>query len=143
MGGRSILAWSSGLLAIVGGVLMVFSGYATKGFLLTALNIAENEANQLVSGIAGLTVSLAIEIVTFLIALGGVTVVLGGLALLARHRTVGRLLIMLGGGAGFFGLLVTFGLAVLKVGLSGAFGYAPYWVGLIMAVVARRLAKGI
>jgi hypothetical protein len=141
--GSRTRAWASGILAVVGGVLMVASGYGSRSFLLAALNIAESDIPQYLGGIAGLTASLAVSIVAFLIALGGLTVVLGGCALLARHRTAGRLLIMLGGGAGFLGLLVTFGYAAVRLGLTATLAYAPYWLGLVFAVVGRRLAKGM
>ncbi len=142
-GGRGIRVWASGMLAIAGGVLMVASGYASRGLLLTALGFVESDLGRYLGGIEGLTVGIAIDIVVFLIALGGVTVVFGGLTLLLRHRTIGRLLIMLGGGAGFLGLAVTFGFAAFRLGLSGALAYADYWVGLVLAIIARRVAKGI
>ncbi len=143
MVGRSIVVWSSGLLALAGGALMILSGYASRGFLVMALGIAETEIPQYIGGIAGLTAELAVSIIVFLIALGGITVIFGGIALLARRRTIGRLLIMLGGGAGFLGLLLTFGFTAFRLGLDSALGHAPYWIGLVLAVVARRVAKGI
>lgn len=108
-----------------------------------ALDVAEGEIPQYLGGIAGLTAALAISILVLLIALGGFTVILGGLVLLARRRTIGRFLILLGGGAGLLGLLITFGMAVFRLGFNQSLAYTPYWVGLVLAVVARRIAKGI
>ncbi len=122
---------------------MIASGYATRSLLLLALGIIEGEIPQYIGGIAGLTATLAVDILVLLIALGGFTVILGGLALLTGHRTTGRLLILLGGGAGFLGLLITFGLAAFRLGLNQTVAYTPYWIGLVLAVVARRLGKGI
>lgn len=142
MGGRGTRAWASVALAIVVGVLMVYSGFATQSFLMTALNYAQEELSNFVGGIAGLTLGLVIYAILLLIGLGGITVILGGLALWQNHVSIGRFLIMLGGGAGFLGLLVSFSLTAYKAGLYTALGYAPHWIGLVFAVVARRLAKG-
>ena len=121
---------------------MLYSGYATQSFLMTALDFAQGELAAFVGGIAGVTFSLLIDAILILIGLGGVTVIFGGLALLRNHISIGRFLIMLGGGAGFLGSLISFGLTAYKAGISTAIAYAPHWVGLVFAIVARRLAKG-
>jgi hypothetical protein len=135
--------WAGGSLAIVGGLLMLGSGYSSRGFLYTALGYAEPHVSQFLQGIAASAAILAITLVEFAIALGGITVVAGGLVILARHTTVGRTLIYLGGGAGFLGLLISFGLSVYRLGgLDPVLSYLPYWVGLALAVVGRRISKG-
>jgi hypothetical protein len=140
MGFRANLA---GILAIVGGVLMFGSGYSSRGFLYQALNLTEPQISNLLSGIEASVVVLAIIIVETLIALGGLTVLAGGALILFRHITIGRILIFFGGGAGFLGLLISFGYSIFKLGgLDPVLSYLPYWVGLVMAIVARRMAKG-
>jgi hypothetical protein len=144
MGGLGgVRAWSSGILAITGGVLMVASGFASRGLLSTALNLVEGEIPHYLWGTVGLTATLVVSLIALLIALGGFTVVLGGFSFLMRHRTAGRLLVLLGGGAGILGLLVTFGFATFRLGLGVALGYAPYWIGVALAIFARWMAKGI
>ena len=87
---------------------------------------------------------LAVTLVELVIALGGVSVLIGGLTILAGRRTSGRVLIYLGGGAGFLGLMISFGCSFYRLGGVGpVLSYLPYWVGLTMAVVGRRLAKGV
>jgi hypothetical protein len=135
--------WASGLLAILGGLLMVASGYTSRGFLFTALGYAEPQVSNYLTGITANATLLAIAIVELLIALGGIAVALGGLIILIHHTRTGRLLIYLGGGSGFLGLLVSFGYTIYKLGgLDPVLAFAPYWVGLAMAIVGRRLAKG-
>jgi len=135
--------WAGGSLAIVGGLLMLGSGYSSRGFLYTALGYAEPHVSQFLQGIAASAAILAITLVEFAIALGGITVVAGGLVILVRHTTMGRTLIYLGGGAGFLGLLISFGLSVYRLGgLDPVLSYLPYWVGLVLAVVGRRISKG-
>ncbi len=121
---------------------MVASGLGTRGFLLTALGLAETEIPHYLGGLAGLAASMAVTILVLLIALGGVTVILGGLSIFAGHATSGRLFILLGGGAGFLGLLISFGYTALAAGLATAVGHPEYWVGVALAVVARRVSRG-
>jgi len=140
MGFRGKLA---GVLAVIGGILMLLSGYVARGFLYTALGYAVPEIPQLLSGMAASLAILAITLLEFVIALGGLTVLAGGVVILSHHTSVGRALIFLGGGAGFLGLLISFGYSVYKLGgLDPVLAYLPYWVGLALAVTGRRLAKG-
>jgi hypothetical protein len=139
----SFRRWTAGLLAIVGGVLMLGSGYTSRGFLYMALGYAEPKILDLLKGIAADAALVAIFVLELIIALGGLTVAVGGIIILARHSTTGRILMFLGGGAGFLGLLISFGYSTYKLGgLGPALSYLPYWLGLALAVVGRRLAKG-
>ena len=132
----------AGALAAFGGLLMVLSGYSSRGFLYTALGNAAPEVSDFLSGMAQNAAVLAITMVELIIALGGVSVLIGGLIILLRHTTTGRVLIYLGGGAGFLGLIVSFGYSDYMLGgVDPVLSYLPYWIGLTMAVVGRRLAK--
>ena len=135
--------YAASALVIVGGFLMLASGYTSRGLLYTALNIAEPHISDFLSGMAANVAVLAVTILELVIALGGIAVMIGGLVILTGHTTTGRALVYLGGGAGFLGLVVSFGYTVYKVGGFGpVLAYLPYWVGLAMAVSGRRLAKG-
>ncbi|MDV3277782.1 MAG: hypothetical protein LYZ69_04860 [Nitrososphaerales archaeon] len=136
-----IRRWAASTLAICGGALMVASGFGTRGFLLTALGIVEGEIPRYIGGVVGLTATLVVTALAILIALGGVTVALGGVALLVGHVSTGRFLVYIGGGTGFLGLLVSFAFAALQAGPAVGLSYAPYWAGLVLAIVARRIAK--
>jgi len=135
--------YAAGALAVVGGFLMLASGYTSRGFLYTALNLAEPHISDFLSGMAASVTILAVTVLELVIALGGVAVMIGGLIILTSHTTAGRTLVYLGGGAGFLGLVVSFGYTAYRLGgLSPVLAYLPYWVGLAMAVFGRRLAKG-
>jgi hypothetical protein len=122
---------------------MLGSGYTSRGFLYTALGYAEPQVSNLLGGVAASVAILAITILELMIALGGLTVLVGGLVIITHHTTTGRTLVYLGGGAGFLGLLVSFGYSVYRLGgLDPVLSYLPYWAGLAMAVAGRRLAKG-
>lgn len=137
-----IRVWVGGTLAVVGGFLMVVSGYTSSGLLFTALGYAQQEIPAYLTGFAESAATLGVTILELLIALGGITVLVGGLIILIRHTRTGRVLIYLGGGAGLLGLLVSFGYTGYRLGFNQTLAYAPYWVGLAMAVASRRLAKG-
>lgn len=134
--------WAAGTLAVLGGVLMLASGYTSRGFLFLALGYAQAEIPSYLNGFGEGAAILAVTTLEVIIAFGGLTVLLGGLVILSRHTTVGRVLIYLGGGAGFLGLLISFGYSAYKLGLDPVLGYLPYWAGLALAVAGRHLAKG-
>ncbi|MDG6987133.1 MAG: hypothetical protein JRN71_05135 [Nitrososphaerota archaeon] len=137
---RRVLA---GGLALVGGALMLASGYSSRGFLYTALGYAEPRISDLLVGVYASAAVLSITLVEGVIALGGLTVMIGGLAIVLRFVTVGRILVWLGGGAGFLGLIIGFGYSAYRLGGFGpVLGYLPYWIGLAMAITGRTLAKG-
>jgi hypothetical protein len=139
----SFRRWTAGILAIMGGILMLGSGYTSRGFLYMALGYTEPRIVDFLNGILADAAVLTIAILELTIGLGGLTVAVGGIIILARHSTTGRILIFLGGGAGFIGLLISFGYSTYKLGgLGPAVSYLPYWLGLAFAVVGRRLAKG-
>jgi hypothetical protein len=131
--------WISGLLAMVGGFLMVWSGYASSSLLY---KLVGQEGLPFLSGFAAGVASLAISVLELINTLGGITVIIGGIILASGHARTGRIVILLGGGAGLIGLLVSFGYSAYRVGLDQTISYAPYWVGLIFATAARMLARG-
>jgi hypothetical protein len=136
--------WASGALAIVGGFLMVVSGYTSRGLLFLALGYAQEGIPSILNGFAASAASLAVSILELIIALGGLTVLIGGAVILFHHVRTGRVLIYLGGGAGLLSLVVGFGFTAYRLGgWQPALAYLPYWVGLAMAVTARRVAKGV
>ena len=133
----------AGSLALAGGALMVASGYSSRGFLYMALGYAEPRISEVLSGTYASAAGLAIVLVEGVIALGGLTVMAAGLAVVLRFTAVGRVLIWLGGGAGFLGLVVGLGYSAYKLGGIGpVLGYLLYWVGLALAITGRKLAKG-
>jgi hypothetical protein len=134
--------WAGGALVVAGGILMVASGYTSRGFLYQALGYAAPEIQNTLSGIEASAVLFVIAILELLIALGGFTVIAGGLAIFSGHRGVGRALVFLGGGAGFLGLLISFGYSVYRLGFDPVLSYLPFWVGLALAIGGRHLAKG-
>ena len=94
-------------------------------------------------GTAATVMSVLITGLALTAALGGFIVILGGVLILASRYTIGRSFIFLGGGAGFLGLVISFGLAVFTLGISAVAGYSAYWAGLALVVVSRRVMRKV
>ena len=75
MGIRRYLAGGS---AVAGGLLMALSGYASRSFLYQALGYAEPKVSTFLTGGEAAAAVLAITTIEVIIALGGVTVAVGG-----------------------------------------------------------------
>lgn len=137
----NFLIRASFVLALAGGLLMVASGFAAHGFMLSVLGDVASVVPKYIGGIAGVTAAVAIWIVSILIALGGVTVIIGAFLIFRRHVTLGRILLALGGGTGFIGFFISFAYVTLTAGISSALALAPYWLGLIFVIAAGRAAR--
>ena len=134
------LLYVSGGIAIVGGLLMFLGGVTTKSIALWILPMLNEEILARLPAPIQTEAVLAVDVIAALVSLGGLTVVLGGISLVLRRKSIGRVLIALGGGAGLIGLSLALGYTVLVSGLGNVAGHLGYWTGVVLAVVARRLA---
>ena len=119
---------------------MLLGGLVSHSLVLWILPLLQQEVVLHLPAPVSSSITLALDATALLVSLGGVTVILGGLALLGMRRTTGRLLIALGGGAGFIGLLVALGFYVWTNGIAGLDAHVGYWAGAVLAVVARWIA---
>src|ERR1051326_6990375 len=137
MSNRRVGSRVGGVLAIVGGILIVASGFAIHGFTLTLLDWLMGAAPKyLPSNMTPFLVD-ALQILIDLITLGGITVIFGGIVILLGRLFTGRLLIALGGGTGFFGFLIAIGYSMLTTGTLDIIVHLEYWIGIAIAVVGR------
>jgi hypothetical protein len=132
--------YASFSLAFVGGILILAGGFGMPRFILSLFPFLESEAVVYLPGTAGVLVSAVILFVGILVALGGLTVMAGAAAVLYRHVRLGRLLIGLGGGAGFLGLLLAIFYSVVVQGLPFTLAHLVYWIGVLLAAGGRWLA---
>lgn len=139
MAKKSIL-YVGGAIAIVGGLLMFLGGVTSHSLALWILPMLNQQVlTRLPSPVQSWAV-LAVDIIAALVSLGGLTVVFGGVALLLGRRSIGRVLVALGGGAGLIGLSLALGYTVLVSGPGSVTSHAGYWLGVVLAVVSRRVA---
>jgi hypothetical protein len=135
---------TAGYLAIVAGLILIVSGVTSASLLLTAAGYVDNYLGTSI-GAGQLVVQAAIAAITYLVGLGGISVIIGGVLLLAKHGSAGRFLIGLGGGLAIFGLLFAMGEALYVTGTSAPIFhqvyFGTYWIGAILATTAYFLSR--
>lgn len=89
-----------------------------------------------------LFIGLVFRVLIFLASLGGITVIIGGWAILRGHETLGKVLIIIGCGTGFITLLVQFLIAYGTRTWDVFNGTMMTFTGIgtLMALAARKLA---
>ena len=137
----TLILRTTGIIGILAGLILLVSGYTSHPILLTILNLVDQHLSSSLSPTALYALKLAITVFNFLVSLGGIVVAVGGVVLLLKHRTFGRILIWLGGGMGIFGLLFTMGEAYYYSHFSLVVFHAEYWIGLVLATLAFLIAK--
>jgi hypothetical protein len=136
---------SAGILAIVAGLILIASGVTSGSILLTGLGYVDNYLGSSIGSAGQFMLQLAIGALTFLVGLGGLSAIVGGVLLLLKHGSVGRFLIGLGGGMAIFGLLFSVGEALYVSGLSAPIFrqtyFGLYWIGAILATISIFLSR--
>lgn len=131
---------AGGILAIVGGVLILQSGVGTRSFLLTVISISEQKFGGSLPGVAESLINLVIIALGSLISLGGLLAILGGVLVLLKHRVPGKIFIALGGGMGLVGIAISLAYDIFMEGPSAIVLHVPYWVGVLIASIGRSLS---
>jgi hypothetical protein len=134
----------AGVVAVLAGLILVASGVVSGSFLLIGLGYLDNYFGSNI-GPGQVVLQYTILILTFLVGLGGISVIFGGALLLRKHGTLGRFLIGLGGGGAIFGLLFAMAEAIYVSGFSAPIFYQPfftlYWIGAILATVSIFMSR--
>ena len=133
---NSIMA--GGILAIIGGLLIVASGFRTSSFLLSVIAYSSKYGTTLPYSVQFATHAV-LTVLSIIIALGGLAAVLGGLLALAKHTTMGKLFIAFGGGMGLIGIGISFGYAIYANGPAILVIHIDYWIGVLIASLGRYL----
>jgi len=131
----------AGALAVVGGVMLVFGGFAgtTQSVLANARGAVDNwfpDNDQ--KG----TILTVLTIMIYLAMLGGFAVILGGLLMWKGFDIAGKILVWLGTGVGIMSLIVS-AIIAYATGKWDAFvtsNMTLVGIGLVLSLVARRLA---
>lgn len=124
----------AGIIAGVGGVLMIIAGVTGASTWATLRDIAID-----ITGIQAL--GIVFQVLVLIGSLGGLVVILGGL-ILRKSVTSGKILITIGAGFGIIGLIifliVTFMSDNPAANFISAIGLG--FIGLILSIVARHKA---
>ena len=131
----------AGALAVVGGVMLVFGGFAG-----TAQSMLENvktaAQNWFPDNEQKGTIITALTIMIYLAMLGGLAVILGGLLMWKGFDIAGKILVWLGTGIGVLSLVIS-GIIAYATGSWDAYvtsNLTLVGIGLVLSIVARRLA---
>ena len=130
----------AGTLALVGGLLILIAGgTGMAAFLSDLKDIIED-----LMGSSNQTLETIFWILIFIAALGGISVMIGGLLIIKNHVVIGKILIALGAGMGIIGLI----LSLITTTYRGESGEFLTWlttsfmgIGLILSLIARFAAK--
>ncbi|MCL4519297.1 MAG: hypothetical protein M1587_08885 [Thaumarchaeota archaeon] len=136
---KDALKYAAAILAFIGGALIILSGYRTTSFLISVLSFSEKQGIVPVEIRSALVT--AVPILSFIISLGGILVVGGGVLLLLHHKFTASILIALGGGFGFVGIVIALGYDVYTSGFLSIVLHTDYWAGVLFATIARELGK--
>jgi hypothetical protein len=135
----------AGVLAVIAGLILIASGVTSGSMLLTGLDFLDSHVGSSIGVAAQSLLQLVIGVVSFLVGLGGISAIAGGILLLRGNGSSGRFLIGLGGGTAIFGALISVGSALLTSGVSAPIFYQPffalYWVGAILATVSILVSR--
>ena len=133
----------AGILFIVGGALLVVAGTTGMEPLLEEiLKYIQPTVD------ASLILASIFRVLIFIAALGGISVIIGGLLTFYVPR-IGKLLVMLGAGLGLFGFLIPMMLAWYQgIPINELFGgyvssTGGYVLGIIPTIIGRLIAKQI
>jgi len=131
----------AGFLCIVGGALLVVAGtIGMKPLLEEILKYIQPAVD------ASPILATIFRVLIFVAALGGISVIIGGLLTFYVPR-IGRLLVMLGAGLGLLGFMIPMSLAwhqgipineLFKGYVSPTVGYV---LGIMLTIIGRLIAK--
>jgi len=131
----------AGALAVVGGVMLVFGGFA--GTAQSTLDSVKRAAEDwFPDNDQKGTILTVLTVMIYLAMLGGLAVILGGYLMWKDYDIAGKILVWLGTGVGVLSLVISAAIA-LATGNWDAFvasNLTLVGIGLVLSIVARRLA---
>jgi len=123
------------IVAVIAGILLLIAGvngvatWETFGNFVVE-NISDSEIIQIV-----------FAILIFLASLGGISVIIGGFLIGKEKLGTGRFLTLLGVGMGIIGLIISIFYAYTEGGLDIWSFFSVGFIGIVLSIVARRMAK--
>jgi hypothetical protein len=132
---------SAGYLAIVGGILLFLGGAAGWGIFAIIYSFIDHYLN--ITGDFANMIKLVFQILIFLASLGGITVIIGGYAMLKGFERIGKILTIIGCGTGFltlvWQLLVAYATNTFNVWTGAMMTFTG--IGTVLALISQKLAK--
>ena len=131
---------TAGILAVIGGLFILIGGGTGMARFLSELS----EIVQDLLGGKNETVETIFWILIIIAALGGISVIIGGLLIYKEYIIPGKILTALGAGIGVIGLILGIVTAFAKGEELQFFSWLTtslMGIGLVLSLVARMIAK--
>lgn len=132
-----------GFLAIIAGVIALITGLVgSAGFYAAVFAVAADLAPA-----SWLILGWVLVILDFLASLGGITVIIGGVLILAYKLGLGKFLIGLGIGMSLIGIIITIVIAAVGGAVIGAIIYliaviiTLKGIAIVLAIIARQITR--
>jgi len=132
-----------GFLAIIAGVIALITGLVgSAGFYAAVFAVAAELAPA-----SWLILGWVLVILDFLASLGGITVIIGGVLILAYKLGLGKFLIGLGIGMSLIGIIITIVIAAVGGAAIGAIIYLVAviitlkGIAIVLAIIARQITR--
>jgi hypothetical protein len=134
-----------GFLAIIAGIIAIIAGVVgSVGFYATVFAIASDLAPA-----SAVVLGWVLTILDFLASLGGITVIIGGVLILAYKLGLGKFLIGLGIGMSLIGIIVSIVIAAIGgAAIAAILGLVAViitlkGVAIVLAIIARQLCRRV
>jgi hypothetical protein len=131
------------LFCFIGGILLIIANtIASLGLYETIITYA----SELFPDAAEL-MGMVLNILLYIVGLGGVAVVIGALLIAVGRTGLGKFIVGIAAGMSLIGLIITVVELVLVSGIAGVFNFlgvvsqAPGWIGAFLTVIGRRTIK--
>ena len=131
----------AGVLAVVGGVLLVFGGFAGTA-QSTLENVKTAAQNWFPDNDQKGTILTVLTVMIYLALLGGFAVILGGYLMWKGWDIAGKILVWLGTGVGILSLVISAAIAIATGSWDAyvASNLSLVGIGLVLSIVARWVA---
>jgi hypothetical protein len=129
------------LFCLIGGILLIIANaIASLGLYETIITLA----SELFPDAAEL-MGIILNVLLYLVGLGGVAVVIGAFLILSGRTRLGKFIIGIAAGMSFIGLIINLVEIVFVSGVAsvinflGVVSQAPGWIGAFLTVLGRRM----
>lgn len=131
----------AGILAVVGGVMLVLGGFAATT-ASTLENVKDAAGKWMSAGDTKDNVVTALTIMIYIALLGGFAAILGGYLMWKGFDIAGKICVWLGTGVGVMSLVVSAVVAYASGGWDAfvASNMTFIGIGLVLTIIARKLA---
>jgi hypothetical protein len=130
---------SAGYVAVMGGTFLVIGGASGMGIFNIILDLVKG---QMEAGDMRDNIVWVLNILVWLAALGGITVIAGGYMILKDRERIGKILCIIGTGFGILSLLIGLISALVTSSFDAFVGSMVTFNGLgsLLSMVAQKIA---